>query len=330
LVKVKNMTTNEQEILISMDQKGVHIVAKKAAAQLEKKSISPSMITSLESCPAKWAAEAFATRELIEEEPDNAARRGSLFHQVMEDLFKYEPEERTPTLMKKMVEQTLNSDTYKDLANNSEVIIWLRDAVNGYYSMGGKPQNVEIAKVALGDRSPKLGLEIFVKGRIGEARRETLGFIDRLIVDKKSENGEIIIEDWKTGAKAKQYDKTKKSEEGISEQRQQIIYKILLEKEDVKVSGARLIYPVARTIVNVDLKDKELEQKVVTAIEETDKKLDVYTERNTFEYKPSFLCAWCPLSRICPKATIKPYAKMQEAYAKQPEPEVLMKGIEIL
>lgn len=322
--------TTDQEILISIDNKGVHIVAKKAAEQLEKKSISPSMITSLESCPAKWAAEAFATRELIKEEPDNAARRGSLFHQIMEDVCKSAPEERTKKLVKQTTEDVFNSDDYKDLAENEDVIAWVRDAINGYYTMGGNPMNVEIAEVSLGGKAPKKGLEIFVKGKIGDARRETLGFIDRLIVNKKKNDGSIVIEDWKTGAKAKVWNPKTKGDEGLSEQRQQIIYSILLEQDGIDVSGARLIYPVARTVVNVDLEDEDLKQKVITSIEETDKKLDVYTERNTFEFKPSFLCAWCTIQSICPKATIKPYAKMQEAAAKQPTPEVLLKGIEVL
>lgn len=322
--------TTESETLISIDNKGVHIVSKNVAEKLEKKSISPSMITSLEQCPAKWAAEAFATRELIEEEPDNAARRGSLFHQIMEDVCKYEPEERTVDLVKKTTEEVFNSDDYKDLSENEDVIAWVRDAINGYYSMGGNPMNVEIAEVSLGGKSPKKGLEIFVKGRIGKSRRETLGFIDRLIVNKKANDGSIIIEDWKTGAKAKVWKPKTKGDEGLAEQRQQIIYSLLLAQDNIPVSGARLIYPVARTVVNVNLKDEALTKKIITSIEETDKKLDVYTERNTFEFKPSFLCSWCSISKICPKATIKPYAKMQEAYSKQPDPEVLLKGIELL
>jgi CRISPR/Cas system-associated exonuclease Cas4 (RecB family) len=322
--------TTDQEILISIDNKGVHIVAKKVAEQLEKKSISPSMITSLESCPAKWAAEAFATRELIEEEPDNAARRGSLFHQIMEDVCKYEPEERTKTLVKQTTEEVLNSDDYKDLSTNEDVIAWVRDAINGYYTMGGNPMNVQIAEVSLKGKAPKKGLEIFVKGKIGDSKRETLGFIDRLIVNQKRGDGSIVIEDWKTGAKAKVWNPKTKGDEGLPEQRQQIIYSILLEQDGVDVSGARLIYPVARTVVPVNLKDEDLKQKVIESVEETDKKLDVYTERNTFEFKPSFLCSWCSLAKLCPKATIKPYAKMQEAYAGQPDPEVLLKGIEVL
>lgn len=320
--------TTENEILISMDQKGVHIVSKKVSEKLEKKSISPSMITSLEQCPAKWAAEAFVTRDLIEEEPDNAARRGSLFHQIMENLFHEDPEKRTPELVKGITKDVFNSDDYKDLANVPEAVTWVRDAINGYYTMGGNPKTVEVAEVTLGGKVKK-GLEVFVKGKIGTANRETLGFIDRLIVNQKKGDGSIFIEDWKTGAKAKVWNPKTKSDEGLSEQRQQIIYSLLLEQEDVPVSGARLIFPVARQIVNVNLEDEDLKKKVIKAVEETDQKLDVYTERNTFEYKPSFLCPWCPLVSACPKAMVKPYAKMQEARAKQPEPEVLMKAIAI-
>lgn len=320
--------TTDNEILISMDPKGVHIVSKTVAEKLEKKSISPSMITSLEQCPAKWAAESFATRELIEEEPDNAARRGSLFHQIMENLFHEEPEKRTPEAVKAITKDVFKSEDYKDLAEVPEAVEWTRNAINGYYSMGGNPKTVQVAEVEL-DGKVKKGLEVFVKGKIGNCTRDTLGFIDRLIVNTKKGDGSIYIEDWKTGAKAKVWNPKTKSTEGFPEQRQQIIYSIILGQKEVPVSGARLIFPVARQIVPVDLTDESLKNKVIESVEETDKKLDIYTERNTFEYKPSFLCAYCPLAKICPKATIKPYPKIQEAYRNQPDPEVLLKGIDV-
>jgi putative RecB family exonuclease len=315
-------------ILVSMDRSGIHIVSPEVSEKLENKKISASMITSLSQCPARWAADSFAIPELVEQEPDNPARRGSLFHKVMEDFFKLDPAERTPAKIREISKETLFSEDFKDFKRNPEVIKWLKDAIDGYYSMGGKPKDVKVANVQLkGSSSPKKGLEIFVKGKIGDTKRDTLGFIDRLIEAKKP--NAVIIEDWKTGAKAKHWKESTKGDEGLAEQRQQIIYSMIVEQSDIEVSKARLIYPVAREIVNVELDNEKLRKKVIESVEETDRNLDTMIDNNTFELQPNFLCAWCPLAKICPAAQIKPYAKMQEAYAKQPDPEVLLKGIEL-
>lgn len=318
--------------LIVMDEEGLHISSREIAEKLEKKNLSASMVTALTGetgCAARWLAQTFVVNELIEEEPDNAARRGSLFHKVMEDLFALEPEQRTQAAVKELTTQTLNSSDFIDLSQNKDVIDWLKNAINGYYNMGSDPMKVKVAEIVMEEgKDPKKGLEIFVKGQIGNTKREILGFIDRLVFSSK-DDGSLIIEDWKSGTKSKHWKSHTKSEEGWAEQRQQLIYAMLLRQKGFTVVGARLLYPVAQDIVKVNVHNETMQEKVIQDIEETDKKLDVMIENNTFEYKPSFLCAWCPISKICPSAIIKPYAKMQESFANQPEPEVLLKGIEL-
>jgi RecB family exonuclease len=320
----------EQEILISMDGEGVHIVHADKARALEKKNLSPSLITGISGCPASWAADNFAVRDLVTQEPDNAMRRGNLFHKVMEEVFARPGEERTPALMKAMVEQVMQSADFVDLSTNEDVVAWLRMAINNYYSMGARPEKVKIANLDLDGRGPKKGLELFVKGTIGNASRKSLGFIDRLVEDERSTEGAVIIEDWKTGAKAKHWKSHTKSDEGLPEQRQQVMYSILLKQKGIQVSGARLIYPVAKDIVKVDLEDEILHARVLETVDEADKKLTHMTEQNTFEYRPSALCAWCPVSKICSAATILSNPKMRDAYKKQPTPEVLLPGISLL
>ena len=324
--------------LISFDKAGAHVVSPYVSEKLAKKKISPSMITGLEGCGARWLADSFVMDQLVDEEPDNAARRGSLFHKVMEDLFALPPEERTHDAVKRFVKENLESDDYKDLGKIKDAVLWLRGAINGYYNMGGDPTKVKIAQLertgTKKDGTPfskvEAGIEIFVQGQIGNAKRPTLGFIDQVIEDPTRDDGSVIIQDWKSGAKAKKYNPNRKSEDGLPEQRQQIIYSILLRQEGIKVSGARLVFPVAKEVVDVHLGNEDLYNRVIRDVEETDRKLDVMIENNTFELKPSFLCAWCPLAKICPKAEIKPYDKMMAAFSSQPDPEVLTKGIELL
>lgn len=324
---MSEIENNEQEILATIDAFGIHIASSRISDSLEKKKISASMITGLEGCPARWLAQSFITRELVPEEQDNAARRGSLFHKIMEDVFRHPPIERTKSLVRKTVNDVLKSEEFSDLNGNEEVFSWVKLAINGYYQMGGNPQKVEVAKLAIGGRKESDALEVFVNGKIGDTKRSVLGFVDRVVLDTKKKDGSVIIEDWKSSSKAKRWNPKNKSEDGLPEARQQTIYSMLLE-DDVDVSGARLIYPVAKEIVDVDIYNQKLRDRVVKDVEETDKKLDSLIDSNNFEFKPDFLCAWCPLAKICPSAQIKPYAKMKEAYATQPDAEILSKGIE--
>lgn len=322
------MAIDEPRIAIS--NAGLSIISEKTAESLANKKISPSLITGLQGCPASWVASTFVMRDLIEDEPDNAATRGSLFHRVMEILFSEPAENRTLERIKEIKAIVLAEEEFSFFANIPEALEWLDKAIEGYYKMGGRPKKVQVASIKReGSEEGKPGLEIFVKGNLADAKRDTLGFIDRLTVDQKNPDG-IIIEDWKTGAKAKKWNPKTKSDEGRPEARQQVIYSMLLEQEGVNVTGARLIFPVAKEVVDVDLNDEKFKEQVITDIKETDEALDNYIETNNFEYKPSFLCAWCPLAKACPKAEIGKFQKARDAYATQPPIEVLAKGFEFI
>lgn len=331
----------EPRVQITKD--GLRVISEETSAKLAKKKLSASAITGLQGCPAAWLSNSFVMPEILEEEPDNAARRGSMFHQVMENFFALPPEERTHEAMRSEVKAVLASDEYKDLAEIREAVLWLRGAVNGYYNMhaDADPSEVVIAEIeTLGKddsgRSIKKGLEIFVIGQIGNAKRPVLGFIDR-VQEVKREDGsdvssEVLVEDWKSGAKVKKYNPNSRSKtpEGLAEQRQQMIYAILLEQEHgVKVTGARLIYPVAREVVDVDLTDEKLKARVIQDVEDADKQLDNHIERNLFEYKPGILCSWCPLFAACPAAkSFNHVEKARLAAESQPSLDVLAKGFE--
>lgn len=319
--------------IASLTSDAMHITDAEVIKELQKKNISASLITGLENCEAQWLANTLVLPKFLKEHPDNPKTRGSLFHKVMEDFFALPREKRTHDAMRETVDKVLASEEFSQLGETPEAVEWLRDAVNGYFSMGAKPQDVEIAKVPKpGDNSEAVeGLEVFVKGKVGFATRDTLGFIDRLIKDprKNAPKDGVVIEDWKTSQKAKRWKAHTKSTEGFAEQRQQVIYSILLKDIGLNPTAARLIYPIPEEIVHVDIHDLDLQQKVVQSVEDTDKHLDTLVETNTFEYSPSFLCAWCPLAKICPKATVKPYKKMQDAVKKQPEKDELSVGIDI-
>lgn len=595
-----------KEPLATISDTGIHVAAESVAKKLAKKNISPSLITGLEGCPARWFSDSFVLRSIIEEEPDNPARRGNLFHSIMEHLFALPKEERTTENMKKIADTILHSDDYADMAKIPAVVEWLRECINNYYRMGGRPEKVDVATLTNDRGEEKPGLEVFVRGKVGNSKRESLGFIDRLVVDSRKNDGSVFIEDWKglaldtplptptgwttmgdvkpgdevlgtngssvkvlaksdvhhrpcyevvfedgervvadnvhlwsvvrkdgstavldtddldrelyegeklavelpepiefdrqasvsieeirslassgnhsddllnairdekrlgrslrssvlhrrellgylmvpfgewndnlklatfshgesevvdfvaeliatlgmsyrrltsgfltfvptgghvfaegsvqheqierflldrrtylsedwtagsrviervtpvasvptqcikvnaenslylcgrsmvathnTGAKAKVWNPKTKSTEGFSEARQQIIYAEILEGMGLKVSGARLIYPMPKKIVTIGVHNEKIREKVREDVEEADEKLDIMIDRNTFEFNPSHLCAWCPLAKICPEASIKPYEKMQKAFAVQPDPPILMRGFRV-
>lgn len=318
--------------LIAVSNAGLSIVSPAIAEKLAKKSISPSLITGLQGCPAKWVASTFVMRDLVKEDPDNAATRGSLFHKVMELAFAEPPEARTKARIYEISNEVLKTDEFAFFTHIPPALEWLNKAIEGYYTMGGRPEKVKIASIQRDeDSEPKIGLEVFVKGNLAGASRDTLGFIDRLAVDQLNEEAEgVIIEDWKSGAKAKKWNPKTKSDDGKAEARQQVIYSMLLKKQGINVTGARLIFPVAQEVVNVDLEDAAFVEGVIADIKETDEALDNYIENNLFEYKPSFLCSWCPLVKICPKAQVEKFPKARAAYAQQPPIEVLAEAFEFI
>lgn len=313
--------TNEAKI--TLDNTGAHINSQDVADALAKKNLSASLITGIEGCPARWLADTFVIRDLIKQDKDNPATRGQLFHRVMEHFFAEEPALRDTELVKELVKKTLKESDFTHFASNKDAIQWLREAINGYYNMGGDPKTVTIADVDT-PKGPRSGLELFVKGRIGETDRQVLGFIDRVIVDPRDEK-RIIIEDWKSGAKAKHWNGDFTSDTGMPEQRQQMIYTMLLEQQGLDVSMARLIYPVAREIVKVQTDNQELRENVVRDVENADQALTHMTEQNVFDCKPSFLCHFCPLQEVCPSAAIKrnPRGKLKAAVDAAPRAEDL-------
>ncbi len=318
------------EPLMAVSNTGLSIISETVAEKVRKKNISPSLVTALAKCPASWAADNFVLRDLLPQEEDNAATRGSLFHRVMEHAFELEPEERTRERIDSFIPIVLEEKDFQSFKGNEEALAWLNNAIDGYYRMGGNPKKVKVAEYKrAGDEESKKGLEVFVKGKIGNTERETLGFIDRLAVDHKDPEG-VIIEDWKTGAKAKVWNPKTKSDDGKAEARQQVMYSMILKDEGVKVTGARLLFPVAEKVVPVDTEDEDFNKMVVKEVEETDQALTTMIETNNFEFKPNVLCNWCPMAKICPRMEIGKFPKAREAFAKQPAIEKLAPGFEFI
>ena len=321
---------------VMKDNVGLHIVSEKTAEQFRKKQLSASLVTELrEGCPAAWLAKTYVVPEVIETPPDNPMTRGSFFHRIMEHFFRLPAAERTRDALIRCVNITLAEPDYEVFRTNLDVRDWIEEALRGYYKLGEDPQDVQVATV-----NSKTGLEVFVKGKLPGASRNLIGFIDRV---SYSGDGGVVVEDWKTGGKLKQWEggypelvKNKdgstsyntRNASGYAEARQQMIYATLLRQNGYQVDGARLMFPVAGGVARVPVDDQEFQQAVVADVVEVDQKMDELEKSNEFSYNPSVLCSWCPLAKFCPAART-PYKDKHEA-ARNEQPDFAQFGDTIL
>ena len=604
--------------LVAMSAEGLSILSPEISREYDRKTISPSLVSALvddKACVARWLADTFVAKRLVDPPVDTDASRGQMFHSVMEEFFALPPGERTNDSMNRVFRQVIESDKYRELGAITDARQWLINAIRGYFDMGSSPDRVKVAEIDLG-RGNVPGLEVFLRAQLGDTSRKTLGFVDRISVDPRDkvslvvedykglaldtpiptpdgwttmedlkvgdtilgskaptkvmvmsevhtgrpcyrvstyDGGSLVadnvhlwevyveragsmvvntdklvslLDDWervfirlpepydpriedndtdlafhygvylgllnsigmgryvtKHGARSESYALVEAAErkfggtidnifkiplnvrrsilagllsvslnnkdprgiictfiesshntgkvssilldllyleglkpvevwhseskqgditevfldegtykritgdleaktpkfreikrvepvesvptqciqvdaddnlylagqslilthntgkvhrwnpvrdknEGFKEQRQQTIYSMLLEQYGYKVSAARLIYPVYGEVVKVNHVDEELRTRVIHDIEQADSLMDTYRDTNLFEYTPSHLCAWCPLAKLCPVATIKG-GKCAIAYEKQPEADVLLEGIQV-
>lgn len=336
------------EPLMSMDETGVHLLDDRLMNKLERKKLSPSLINALvDKCHASWLAQSFVLPEYIEEPEDNPRTRGQVFHSVMERFFGYDPVERTKSGIRRAVQETLEEDNYA-FAREGEPYEWLTRTVNGYWKLvktnaeiENAPHEVVLAEVELEGRK-RSGLELFVTAHLGDAERDTLGFIDRLVM---AEDGSVIVQDWKTGAKIKRYTGGPKSQ-GVDEKRQQFIYGLLLRELGFEVHTVQLIFPAAFSqpprgsneepvhepgvlTFNLDSEPRFI-KRVLEDVETADSMLSDIITSNTATYKPGILCAWCPLAKLCPAKQVNiDNAKVMKSYMSQPDADDLLRGIEL-
>lgn len=195
------------------------------------------------------------------------------------------------------------------------------------------------------DSPAKLGLEMPLSGIIEGSDSRVFGIIDRLIVDPNDNT--LIIDDYKSGAKAHHYNPSSPYSD-FNYTRQQVLYSMLLEQNigliqaendgvpPKTVKYARLLYPIAQNGCNpgqvgvvepIDVQNKAFRKTVADDVRETCETMADSCEKNTFSYQSSALCAWCPLAKVCPSATIYSNQKFYDAKSKQPEREILEKSM---
>lgn len=125
-------------------------------------------------------------------------------------------------------------------------------------------------------------------------------------VDYRDRSGQIV--DWKTGRLPAPTDD--KAADHASQLR---IYARMLETAGIRVTGARDVYVEHNTARTADLSDEQMELTGMWA-SVTWARMRGSVTAGRYGLTPSFLCSWCPLSKVCPKAMRIRGAKAADAY----------------
>lgn len=242
--------------------------------------ISPSSISTWQQCPLRFR---YGRIDRIPEPSTEPQLLGSFVHEVLEYLYALPSAERTKDTARKIagrlwdekwsgeVEQ-LNLDP--DELHQFRWKSWW--CVEALWDMEN-PMEVELD-----------GIEQRLEMMVDDAK--LIGILDRY---NKTEDGSVVISDYKTGKKPKpQYEAEKKF--------QLTVYADLVDQTlGVKVDSAELLYlkeGVRWTYMPSEeeiLKMRETVKSVWSEIKQS-------CATGEFEAKPTILCNWCSYKVICP------------------------------
>lgn len=318
-----------------LDKQGLHIDDEELKKKMEHVTASATLVSGMvDGCPAKTIFDSKLKNEIFPDGPDSPLVRGTAFHRVMELYYGLPESKRGEELNTDIINAAARKAISEQpvINNDSDFMQWLRHAIDAYIDMDAMYTHVNLAEYVDDRGHRKKGLELAVSDVIGNASRKTFGKIDRLVLsgdDKRS----VIIDDYKTGKKAKEY-KANDRYADFGYIRQQVMYAMLLEQDHrtfddgFNVVGGRLIYPVAGKVLQVDVKNEQYRKRTIKEVEQASTMLDDAAENNTYACSPSKLCSWCPLVNICPNADMDSRQKFVDARARQPDKEFLKTVVE--
>ena len=292
--------------LVKVREDGIVILDDTLMDDIKKKNLSASMISSFFQCPADWVMNSFLLPKMDYEEPVHLVR-GKIFHSIMEKFFTLKKSQRNPKTLSQ-VAMNVVKENYKEQLNNLETMNWLKEALQGYLETGFDYANVNVAQIEKEKgQGAELGVEMFVRGKLGNTTREVVGFVDR--IDDLGD-GSLQVIDYKSGKKIHPFD----PKEPINDRndfgywRQQLAYTMLLEQLGHKVSKAKLEFPIARGEVIVDVNNQALRKQVEHDFEVVDAALNKCIEENFFPFHGHMFCKWCGM--LSPKFTPSKYGQL--------------------
>lgn len=277
--------------LVKVVKEGIVILDEELKQKIRNKNLSASMISSFGQCPADWLMDSFILPLVDHEEPVHFAR-GHIFHQTMEGFFRLNKEERNPKILSQIAMKVIKKD-FGAYLDDLETMAWVKQALQGYLETGFEYKDVDVAQIVKSkSKGPELGVEIFVKGKLGDTTRQVVGFVDR--VDRMAD-GSLRVVDYKSGKKIHAFDPDKDidSYNDFGYWRQQLAYSMLLEQAGHQVSGAVLEFPIAKGAVEVDVYNEKLRKQVEADFERVDRGLNKCLDDNLFPFQGHMFCSWC-------------------------------------
>lgn len=311
VVEEEEIQENKVSKWVKVHEDGITITSEELMDKIKKKNLSASMISSFFQCPADWVMNSFLLPMMDYEEPVHFVR-GNIFHDTMEEFFTLEKEQRNPKSLSQVAMKVIK-EKYKESLSDRETMAWVKDALRGYLEAGFDYENVDVARIVKNkSKGPELGVEIFVKGKLGNTRRDVVGFVDR--VDQQAD-GTLQVVDYKSGKKIHPFDPNQAISDSNSfgYWRQQLAYTMLLEKDGHDVSNAKLEFPIAKGEVVVDVKNEKLRKQVEADFEAVDAALDKCIEENFFPFNGHMFCKWCGM--LSPNHTPSRFGKLNVSIA---------------
>jgi len=240
--------------------------------------LSASSISTYEQCPLRFR---FSRIDRIPEPTTEAMILGTFVHEILEDLYKLDPENRVVPEARRIARELWENKFIEETANVKIKSVndfrwnaWW--CVENVFSMED-PTTVKIR-----------GIEDKFSALIDDV--PLVGFIDRWT---EEEDGSITVTDYKSGKVSKpQYEGDKVF--------QIVLYAEMLERlNNIKVDNAEIMY--------VKFKERkkyaptpERRDMVLKIIRQTWDGVTKGCESGVFQTKTGPLCNWCAYKKICP------------------------------
>ena len=255
--------------------------------------LSPSSISTFEQCPLKYK---YTRIDKMPEPPTEATLMGNFVHEVLENFYVLEPDNRTIYAVKEISAQVWANSEWAEkvkpiLANSQQVKTGKSSLDKELNSFRWKSWFCieNIFSVENPKQVSPAGIEHELNGDIEGVRIK--GFIDRWSL---SESG-IVISDYKTG-------KAPSPRFSGDKFMQLLIYAIVLGKEqDMAIDELQLIYLKDNRIMKMKPGEEELKQTIERIVKVWEGVVDRCSS-GEWEPIPHRLCDWCTFKNtICPQ-----------------------------
>lgn len=219
---------------------------------------------------------------MIKDDPTEATLLGNFVHDVLENLYKLESQDRTHDSAKQIAAEMWDESWFE------RVKPWVRDGESMRLFRWKAWWCIEnLWKIENPQTMTPLGLEHELNGKI--AGVVIKGFIDRF----SKEGSGYVISDYKTG-------KTPKANWVQDKFFQLVVYSHLLESTGVgKAESVELLYLKDGVSFKREVTDKML-LDVEKEVSEVKEKIDISCQNEDFKPTKSILCDWCSYRKVCP------------------------------